>query len=90
MSNQMKEQIHEEVQARYARIAAQAQPEVVSSCCDGDSGASCCDTTALYDIDTTWLPGDVTNLSLGCGDPITLAELQEGQTVLDLRIGRRD
>ncbi len=87
MSNQMKEQIHEEVQARYARIAAQAQPEAVSSCCDGDSGASCCDTTALYDIDTTWLPGDVTNLSLGCGDPITLAELQEGQTVLDLGSG---
>jgi SAM-dependent methyltransferase len=87
MSNQTQEQIHEEVKVRYGRIAAASQPEVLSSCCDGDAAASCCDTVSLYDIDTAWLPGDVTNLSLGCGDPITLAELQPGQTVLDLGSG---
>ena len=87
MSNQTQEQIHEEVKARYGRIAADSQPEVLSSCCDGDTAASCCDTGSLYDIDTAWLPGDVTNLSLGCGDPITLAELRPGQTVLDLGSG---
>jgi SAM-dependent methyltransferase len=69
------------------------------SCCDGD----CCGGTAsaeatvdvaldtlyanLYTADTTWLPADVTDLSLGCGDPITLAALQPGQTVLDLGSG---
>jgi arsenite methyltransferase len=87
MSSQTQEQIHEEVKARYGRIAAEAQPEALSSCCDGDSAASCCDSISLYDSDTSWLPGDVTNLSLGCGDPITLAELQPGQTVLDLGSG---
>jgi SAM-dependent methyltransferase len=87
MSNQMQEQIHEEVKAHYGRIAAESQPEILSSCCDGDTAASCCDTVSLYDIDTAWLPGDVTNISLGCGDPITLAELQPGQTVLDLGSG---
>lgn len=87
MSNQSQEQIHGEVKARYGRIAEKAQPEVLSSCCDGDSAASCCEPVALYDIDTTWLPEDVTNLSLGCGDPITLAELEAGQTVLDLGSG---
>lgn len=87
MSDQTKEQIHEEVKARYGRIAAEAQPEAVSSCCEGDAGGSCCESVSLYDVDTTWLPGDVTNLSLGCGDPITLAELQPGQTVLDLGSG---
>jgi len=87
MSSQIQEQIHEEVKTRYGRIAEKAQPEVLSSCCDDDSAASCCDTVSLYDIDTAWLPGDVKNLSLGCGDPITLAELQLGQTVLDLGSG---
>ena len=62
-------------------------PAVLSSCCDGDTGTACCDKVSLYDIDTGWLPSDVTNLSLGCGDPITLAELQPGQTVLDLGSG---
>jgi SAM-dependent methyltransferase len=33
------------------------------------------------------LPEDVTGLSMGCGDPITLASLKHGQTVLDLGSG---
>jgi ubiquinone/menaquinone biosynthesis C-methylase UbiE len=33
------------------------------------------------------LPDDVSSFSLGCGDPITLAALQPGQTVLDLGSG---
>ena len=41
----------------------------------------------LYTADTNWLPDEVTGLSLGCGDPITLAGLQPGQTVLDLGSG---
>jgi SAM-dependent methyltransferase len=35
----------------------------------------------------TALPEDIANFSLGCGDPITLAELQPGETVLDLGSG---
>lgn len=87
MATLTQEQIHDEVKARYGRIAEESQPQVSSSCCDGDTATSCCDTVALYDIDTAWLPTDVTSLSLGCGDPITLAELQPGQTVLDLGSG---
>ena len=41
----------------------------------------------LYTADTSWLPAEVTGLSLGCGDPITLAALEPGQTVLDLGSG---
>jgi ubiquinone/menaquinone biosynthesis C-methylase UbiE len=33
------------------------------------------------------LPEEVTGLSLGCGDPVTLANLTSGQTVLDLGSG---
>lgn len=85
--------IHEAVQSRYGRIADSFTlpmlPGPQATCCDSDpttlSSTACCND--LYTADTTWLPGDVTNLSLGCGDPITLAELQPGQTVLDLGSG---
>ena len=39
----------------------------------------------LSELDT--LPEEVTGLSMGCGDPITLASLKPGQTVLDLGSG---
>jgi SAM-dependent methyltransferase len=33
------------------------------------------------------LPGEVANFSLGCGNPLALAELKEGEVVLDLGSG---
>ena len=88
MSTLTKEQVHEEVKDRYGQIADAFQPQLQASCCSGDADTACCDTNvALYDTDTSWLPDDVTGLSLGCGDPIALAELEAGQTVLDLGSG---
>ncbi len=79
--------IHEEVQTRYGRIAAEFQ----TGCCATDAGGDyieeCGCGAELYEADLSVLPQDVTGLSLGCGDPITLAELQPGQTVLDLGSG---
>jgi SAM-dependent methyltransferase len=81
------EKIHEEVQSRYGRIATEFQV----GCCAADAGADYVEEFGcgpeLYDTDLSALPQDVTGLSLGCGDPITLAELQPGQTVLDLGSG---
>ncbi len=57
------------------------------SCCGPEP---CCDssTNKLYPVEMlTELPDDVASFSLGCGDPITLAALQPGQTVLDLGSG---
>ena len=82
--------VREAVRERYAGLAGGG------SCC-GD-GNDCCGETVvdvtldslygnLYAADTSWLPPDVTGISLGCGDPITLAGLQPGQTVLDLGSG---
>jgi SAM-dependent methyltransferase len=56
-----------------------------AGCCGSDSSDAC--GSDLYTADTSWLPADVTGLSLGCGDPITLAGLAPGQTVLDLGSG---
>lgn len=84
------EQIHEEVKARYGRLASEFKVELLptesASCCgdtvsDGYCGAE------LYDVDVSELPTDVTGMSLGCGDPIAIAALQPGQTVLDLGSG---
>lgn len=78
------EKVHEAVQERYGRIAETFVPVDQASCC-GDGG-DCC-ATDLYHTDTSSLPADVTGLSLGCGDPIAIASLEPGQTVLDLGSG---
>jgi len=72
--------IHEAVREHYAeRIKSNA------SCC----GDSCCSSDSkLYPEDLlATLPGGESAVSYGCGDPITLASLQPGQTVLDLGSG---
>ena len=81
------DKIHDEVQSRYSKIAEDSIKETAVSCCGDDSEASCCDNSSLYDADVSWLPAEVTGISLGCGDPITLAALEPGQTVLDLGSG---
>ena len=77
------QQIHEAVKDRYGRIANEFQATEPASCCEGDG----CGCDSLYEADLSALPTDVTGLSLGCGDPITLAQLEPGQTVLDLGSG---
>jgi arsenite methyltransferase len=78
--------IHEGVRDYYGRLADGATAEVAVSCaCES---IDCCPTGAgLYETDLSDLPAEVTNLSLGCGDPVALASLEPGQTVLDLGSG---
>jgi len=72
--------IYEGVQARYSRIV-----ETRGASCCGDDSEQCC---GLYDDSVIEsLPADITNLSLGCGDPVTIAALQPGEVVLDLGSG---
>jgi SAM-dependent methyltransferase len=74
--------IHKTVQKHYAeRIKSN------SSCCGPAS--DCCSTESnLYPADLlASLPEGETTVSYGCGDPITLASLEPGQTVLDLGSG---
>ena len=74
--------IHDVVREHYAeRIKSN------TSCCGPAS--DCCSTDSnLYPTDLlATLPDGESAISYGCGDPITLASLQPGQTVLDLGSG---
>lgn len=72
--------VHEAVREHYAeRIQRSA------SCC-GDSCS--CNESKLYPEELlATLPEADSTVSYGCGDPITLASLQPGQTVVDLGSG---
>lgn len=76
--------IHETVREHYADRARSAD-----SCCGSDSTSACCDSKNMLYPDEllTTLPTDVTSFSMGSGDPITPANLQPGETVLDLGSG---
>jgi arsenite methyltransferase len=92
------ETIREAVRTRYAaaaRAVTGAQPEAAccgsssanSSCCGGPSTTSMI-TSDLYSIDeVSELPSAAVLASLGCGNPTALAELKEGEVVLDLGSG---
>jgi arsenite methyltransferase len=80
------------VRRHYGKAAAEFKPKVASGCgCSGEGDLSLSDQAILsrmYETkDVIDLPEDVASLSMGCGDPITLASLQLGQTVLDLGSG---
>jgi arsenite methyltransferase len=79
--------IKEVVRERYAGIARNIQTPGSPCCYDGEEG-SCGISANLYaDDETGSLPEVAVLASLGCGNPTALAELKEGETVLDLGSG---
>ena len=80
MTDQSADTIHGAVREHYGAIARTAQSD--DACCS----SGCCNT--LYASDALAdLPNSVTELSLGCGDPVSLADIRAGDTVLDLGSG---
>ncbi len=89
------EELREEVRRRYAE-SARAVSEGSAADCGCGSGSCCADGEsdaskfgeALYDAEQRGeLPQAATLASLGCGNPTAVAELREGETVLDLGSG---
>jgi arsenite methyltransferase len=78
------------VKEKYGKAALQAQTERSSCCETGAALASCCDpiTSNLYSAQEGGeLPEAALRASLGCGNPAALANLNAGETVLDLGSG---
>ncbi len=93
------DEIREAVRDRYAKAALQVTAAGGASCC----GPECCSTDPLDTSAATTLKDPITRdlysedaeqtsatalaASLGCGNPILLADLVPGETVLDLGSG---
>lgn len=84
-----KERIKKLVREGYGKVAKQSSP-----CCV--PATTCCNSTSLvnqvsrrigYSEDEIKAVPDGSNLGLGCGNPLALAALREGETVLDLGSG---
>jgi len=85
-----KEEIREHIQRQYAKVAKKE----TKSCCNGSCG---CNGTAINitevskklgytEKDLLDAPLD-SNMGLGCGNPVAIASLKKGETVLDLGSG---
>jgi arsenite methyltransferase len=94
------EEIRETVRERYAESARSVQQGRAGCCGPSDSSCGCgsdvpdsCGTEAafgagLYEAaDRDALPDAAKLASLGCGNPTAVAELREGESVLDLGSG---
>jgi SAM-dependent methyltransferase len=76
------EAIHDEVRSRYAQAAQTA----ASGCCAADQDAA--PGPAFYSaLERAELPDAAVLASLGCGNPLAVADLREGERVLDLGSG---
>ena len=82
-------EIKDVVKEKYGQAALRVQSGK-SSGCGPRSALDGCDpiTSNLYDaLQTGTLPEEAVLASLGCGNPTALAQLHEGETVLDLGSG---
>lgn len=85
----MEKDVKKKVKERYARVARQS-----SSCC-APGGPCCGSPTPVQDISRQIGYSDEeqqsvpegANLGLGCGNPVALASIKEGETILDLGSG---
>jgi ubiquinone/menaquinone biosynthesis C-methylase UbiE len=95
MAELKQEDVRERVRERYAAAAKSVAAADAGSGCCGSEALSCSPADAsgvfgreLYDeAARAELPDAAVNASLGCGVPTAVADLHEGETVLDLGSG---
>ncbi|GFN23896.1 arsenite methyltransferase [Thermanaeromonas sp. C210] len=80
----MSDSLKEAVKGKYAAAARMVQSGKVGSCCTSGGCFGGCNYTPE---ETIGLPRELLNASFGCGNPTALADLKEGEVVLDLGSG---
>ena len=81
-----REQTRTAVTARYSALARAARAgQQITDCHPGPFAAGCFGAAGYGDPGE--LPEDALRASLGCGNPVAVAELRPGETVLDLGSG---
>ncbi len=84
-----KKKVRKVVREGYARIAKQSDPccASVQSCCESPDSAEDLSKKLGYSEEELKSVPEGSNLGLGCGNPVALASLKEGETILDLGAG---
>ena len=81
-------EIKRAVKEGYARIAKQATSDYASRCCSGDADIPEELSKRMgYTEEEIQAAPPESNLGLGCGNPVALASLSEGEIVLDMGSG---
>jgi arsenite methyltransferase len=82
-------EIRDKVRERYATAATAAAERTSSGCCGGEAGCGPAEAFGggLYEGEGEAAPTAAVKASLGCGVPTAVADLHEGETVLDLGSG---
>src|SRR2546429_9132065 len=82
------EDLKEIVKDKYGRAALNVAGRDGASCCDATARAADPITSNIYGCgETAELPAEAVAASMGCGNPTALAQLNPGETVLDLGSG---
>jgi SAM-dependent methyltransferase len=92
MSVNTTDELREQVRARYAEAAVAVTTGKAGSCgsgscCDGESASADFGESLYSAEDRGALPDAAALASLGCGNPTAVADLREGEVVLDLGSG---
>ena len=84
-----KNEIKNKVKEGYGRVALENRSccGALSSCCGSSASIQTIGEMIGYSKEEMSQVPEGSNLGLGCGNPVALASLQEGQTVLDLGSG---
>jgi arsenite methyltransferase len=86
-------ELRDEVRSRYAEMAIGVTTGAGPACDCGHPGSTCAEESHVYGpemyeaLEGEQLPEAAVLASLGCGNPTAVAELHEGETVLDLGSG---
>jgi SAM-dependent methyltransferase len=86
MAELIETDVREKVRERYAAAAASAASKTAAGCCGGPSDTEVFGGS-LYDREGDAAPKAAVEASLGCGVPTAVADLHDGETVLDLGSG---
>lgn len=75
------------VREKYGQIAVSAAGRKRASCCGGGTSTDVITRDLYSEAETQGIPVEALLASLGCANPLALAELRPGETVLDLGSG---
>ncbi len=79
--------IKDYVKEKYGQVAVNAAKHKETSCCGGDTCKDAITRDLYTEAETEGIPVEALLASMGCANPLALAELKPGEIVLDLGSG---